>query len=236
MKIFGIIPARLNSTRLPKKALIKIKDKTLIQRVYENIKYSDKIKHLVIATNDKEIEKNVKSFGGDVVYTKENHTNGTERCREAVKKLKIQDDDIVLNIQCDEPMMDKEAIDLIYSAFKDNPKLNIVTLASSKITEDELHNQSVVKVVLDENFFATKFCRKIKNTNALKHIGIYAYKKKVLVELAKLKPTRLEKIEKLEQLRWTGNNYQIKCVVTKKNYISINTKEDLNTYKKNYIL
>ena len=235
MKIFGIIPARLNSTRLPKKALIKIKDKTLIQRVYENIKSSDKIKHLVIATNDKEIEKNVKSFGGDVVYTKENHTNGTERCLEAVKKIKIQDDDIVLNIQCDEPMMDKEAIDLIYNTFKDNPKLNIVTLASSKITEDELHNQSVVKVVLDNDKFATKFCRQHVE-KSLKHIGVYAYKKKTLEKIVELTPTEMEKKEKLEQLRWLENNYQIKCVVTKKNYISINTKEDLNIYKKNYIL
>ena len=132
-------------------------------------------------------------------------------------------------------MIDTEAIDLIYSAFKDDPKLNIVSLASSRITEDELHNQSVVKVILDENNFANKFCRKYVET-ALKHIGIYAYKKKTLEKIVELMPTEMEKNEKLEQLRWVENNYKIKCVITNKNYISINTKEDLNIYKENYIL
>ena len=235
MKIFGIIPARLNSTRLPRKALIKINKKTLIQRVYENITKITRLEAVFVATNDTEIKNEVHKFSGNVITTKKNHSNGTERCYEAVKKLKIQDDDIVLNIQCDEPMIDTEAIDLIYSAFKDDPKLNIVTLASSRITEDELHNQSVVKVILDKNNFANKFCRKYVEI-ALKHIGIYAYKKKTLEKIVELMPTEMEKNEKLEQLRWVENNYKIKCVITNKNYISINTKEDLNIYKENYIL
>ena len=235
MKIFGIIPARLNSTRLPRKALIKINEKTLIQRVYENITKIKRLESVFIATNDKEIKNEVHKFGGNVITTTKNHSNGTERCREAISKLKIQNEDIVLNIQCDEPMMDKEAIDLIYNAFKDDPKLNIVTLASSKITEDELHNQSVVKVVLDNYNFATKFCRQYVE-KSLKHIGVYAYKKKILEEVVELTPTKMEKNEKLEQLRWLENNYKIKCVTTKKNYLSINTKEDLNIYKDNFIL
>ena len=89
MKIFGIIPARLNSKRLPKKALIKIKNKTLIQRVYENIKKIRILEDIFIATNDEEIQKNIESFGGQCIITKQNHLNGTERCNEAVNNAKI---------------------------------------------------------------------------------------------------------------------------------------------------
>ena len=104
MKIFGIIPARLNSTRLPRKALINIKNKTLIQRVYENIKKNSKLEDVFVATNDTEIQENIMSFGGHFIITTKNHLNGTERCNEAINKLKatIHNDDIILNVQCDE--------------------------------------------------------------------------------------------------------------------------------------
>ena len=91
MKIFGIIPARLNSTRLPRKALIQINEKTLIQRVYENIKKITRLEAVFVATNDTEIKNEVHKFSGNVITTKKNHSNGTARCYEAVKKLKIQD-------------------------------------------------------------------------------------------------------------------------------------------------
>ena len=102
MKMYGIIPARLNSTRLPEKALFDLNNKTLIQRVYENIKKNKKLEKLFVATNDKKIKDNVLSFGGNIIDTEKNHLNGTERCFEASNKVNIKDEDIILNIQCDD--------------------------------------------------------------------------------------------------------------------------------------
>ena len=234
--MYGIIPARLNSTRLPEKALFDLNNKTLIQRVYENIKKNKKLEKLFVATNDKKIKDNVLSFGGNVIDTKKNHLNGTERCFEASNKVNIKDEDIILNIQCDEPTIDCEAIDLIYNNFKDNSKFNIVTLVSSNLKPNDLNDRSIVKTQLNENNFALEFSRKYKENLKYKHIGIYAYKKHTLNKLINLKPTVNEKIQKLEQLRWLENDFKIKCVITNKNYISINTKEDIKIYKENYIL
>ena len=239
MKIIGIIPARLDSTRLPRKALININNKTLIQRVYENTRKANILENIFVATNDLEIQKNIKSFGGQFIVTKKSHLNGTERCNEAINNLKMHvfENDVIVNIQCDEPMIEKGVLESIYNTFIQNPKLEIVSVASTYINNNEMSDQSVVKVHLNSAHFATKFCRIAKkNSGMLKHIGIYAYRKETLQKLANLKPTSLEKAEKLEQLRWLENKYHIKCIVTPKKYFSINTKQDLNNYKENYIL
>ena len=234
--MYGIIPARLNSTRLPEKALIVLKNKTLIQRVYENVIKNTILENLFVATNNKKIKDTVKSFGGNVIDTQGIHLNGTERCFEASNKINTENEDIILNIQCDEPTIDNEAINLIYDAFKHNSELKIVTLVSSNLLSNEINDPSIVKTQLDKNNFAIEFCRESKKKNNYKHIGIYGFKKKTLEKLINLKPTSNEKKQKLEQLRWIENGFKIKCVISNKNYISINTKEDVKIYNENYIL
>ena len=190
--MYGIIPARLNSTRLPKKALIVLKNKTLIQRVYENVIKNTILENLFVATNNKKIKDTVKSFGGNVIDTQDIHLNGTERCFEASNKINTENEDIILNIQCDEPTIDNEAINLIYDAFKHNSELKIVTLVSSNLLSNEINDPSIVKTQLDKNNFAIEFSRVCKKKNNYKHIGIYGFKKKTLEKLINLKPFFLD--------------------------------------------
>lgn len=238
MSSIGIIPARYASTRFPAKPLVEIKGKTMIQRVYEQVKKSSSLDHVVVATDHQEIFDVVKSFGGEVVMTGEHHQSGTDRCLEAALQMDF-DFDIVVNIQGDEPFISPDQIDLILSCFTQE-NTEIATLV--KLIEDQqvLWDTNKPKVVIDDDDFAILFSRQCipylrgvekekwnEEFNYYKHIGMYAYRLETLKEICKLSPSRLEKAESLEQLRWIESGYRIKTAITEEEAFSIDTPGDL---------
>lgn len=237
MKILGIIPARYASTRFPAKPLIDIAGKSMIERVYEQVKKSSKITATVVATDHNEIFNHVKNFGGDVCMTKESHVSGTDRCYEALM-LQSETFDYVINIQGDEPFIQPEQIDLL--AAKLDGKTEIATLVKSIHQKEQLFNPNVVKAVVSQKNEALYFSRStiphIRNTGQdewlakhtfYKHIGMYAYRTDILEQLTKLQVSSLEKAESLEQLRWLENGFKISVVETKTETTGIDTPEDL---------
>lgn len=236
MKIIGIIPARYASSRFPGKPLIDLKGKTMIQRVYEGASKSKHLEKVIVATDDKRIFDAVIAFGGNVVMTSESHTTGTDRCGEVAQLY--PDAEVVINIQGDEPLVDYRQLDQLCDVFKDNT-VQIATLGINSVSEADKINPNRIKIVLNEEGNALYFSRSpIPNTaNANKeiidefqffrHIGLYAYRTKILSELIQLKPTLLEQIESLEQLRWLYYGYKIKVVSTTIETPNIDVPADL---------
>lgn len=236
MKIVGIIPARYASTRFPGKPLVEIDGKTMIQRVCEQVAKSN-LDDAVVATDDVRIADCVRSFGGKVVMTDESHPNGTCRCEEALTQLGV-DYNAVVNIQGDEPFIEPEQINQIAELLKSGAE--IATLVKKIEDEITLNDTNKPKVVIGEGGRALYFSRQtipflrdvpksdwLKTTSFYKHIGIYGYQSKVLRELVKLKPGKLEDLEKLEQLRWLENGFIIMATETEFETVGIDTPEDL---------
>jgi 3-deoxy-manno-octulosonate cytidylyltransferase (CMP-KDO synthetase) len=222
MRILGIIPSRFLSSRFPGKPLIDLKSKTMIQRVYEGAKKSKYISELVVATDDYRIFNEVKSFGGKVEMTSMVHSSGTDRCGEVIDKY--NNFDLIVNIQGDEPLVDYRQLDSLIEVFYDS-SVQIATLATETVNEEDIQNVNKVKIVIDQFNNALYFSRSpipnYKNFlgdplefSFLKHIGLYAYRSDILKELILLKPTLLEKMESLEQLRWLYYGFKIKIVKT----------------------
>ena len=235
--ILGIIPARYASTRFPAKPLVDIAGKTMIQRVYEQVKKSSLVTEVVVATDHEEIYRTVKSFAGNVCMTKEDHVSGTDRCFEALT-LQQKKFDYVINIQGDEPFIQPEQIDLLAGLLDGNTE--IATLAKKIEQEDQLFNPNVVKVVFAKNGEALYFSRStvphlrnvpekewLQQYSFFKHIGMYAYRTDILKQLTGLSVSSLEKAESLEQLRWLENGFKIKVAETRTETIGIDTPEDL---------
>lgn len=243
MKFVGIIPARYASTRFPGKPLAMLGGKTVIQRVYEQVK--ECFDDLYVATDDQRIADCVKGFGGNVVMTSENCKNGTERCLEAYRNLGM-DCDVVVNIQGDEPFIQRTQVEALMSCF-DSEETDIATLVKPFEKEDGLERlecPNSPKVVMNMDGFAIYFSRSVipylrgvdksewldKHT-FYKHLGIYAYRVKALGEITTLTPSPMETAESLEQLRWLENGYKIKVGVTNIETIGIDTPEDLERAK-----
>lgn len=229
MRVLGVIPARYQSTRLPGKPLIDILGKSMIQRVYEQAIKCTKLDHVIVATDNEKIVKHIKEFGGDVVLTSSKHESGTDRCNEAVMKIK-KSYDIVVNIQGDEPLINPVQIEEIVNLFKNND-VKIATLANKIDDKSIMLDENNPKVVVDDECIAIDFCRTIRKTCAkkkyYKHLGIYAFRSQVLKKICKLKQTKKEIKESLEQLRWLENGYKIKVGITKIKSISVDTIDDL---------
>ena len=228
MKIIGIIPARMESKRLPGKPLIKIGGVSMIRRVYESVNKSMLFDKVIVATPNMEIYDHVNEFG-KAIMTSDEPVNGTERVFEAYKKLD-EKFDFIVNIQGDEPFIKKEQLSDIISICK-KPN-EICTLVKKEEYSDNLERESVMKVVINSNNEAMYFSRSLipyqtVKKNYLKHICIYAYDPKTLEKIISLPESSLEKYESLEQLRWLENGFNIKVKVTNFDSISIDTKEDL---------
>jgi 3-deoxy-manno-octulosonate cytidylyltransferase (CMP-KDO synthetase) len=238
-RFIGIIPARYASGRFPGKPLAKIGGISMIRRVYEQV--SSVLGCVYVATDDIRIEKEVQSFGGNVVMTAETHQSGTDRCFEAYLKTGT-DRPVIINIQGDEPFIHASQIESLCSCFDDN-ETEIATLAkpfpASSSTED-LFNPNSPKVVLNKNKEAMYFSRSvipfirgvekeewIQKHTFLKHIGLYAYRADILKEITQLPQSELELAESLEQLRWLENGFTIKVGITDIETIGIDTPEDL---------
>lgn len=235
MKIVGIIPSRYNSSRFPGKPLIDLKGKSMIQRVYENARKSKSLSEVIVATDDKRIFDHVKQFGGNVAMTSQNHLSGTERCGELAK---LVDADVIINIQGDEPLINPQQLDDLATVFECK-KVNIATLGSPNITLVDLMNPNRVKIVTNQQNNAIYFSRSVIPNNELfhgdamsdypylKHIGMYAFRKSILLDLIDLKPSQLEQIESLEQLRWLYYGYEIYVVNTTIETPNIDVPEDI---------
>lgn len=235
MKSLVIIPSRLNSTRLPEKPLILIKGKSLINRVYHQVKKCKNKTDILIATDNEKIVDHVKSFNGEVVLTNEKHISGTDRCNEAVQSLN-KTYDLIINVQGDEPIINPKIIDEIINTF-DDINDEIITVAKEINNPIEIDNEHIVKVEFNSKMIAKDFFRKSKNKNEnlfYKHYGIYAFKPSILKEVCDLKPTQNELNNNLEQLRWLDNNYKIRIMKTKFRNVSIDTKEDIEYLLKKY--
>ncbi len=238
MKILGIIPARYQSTRFAGKPLADIAGKTMIQRVYEQVKQA--LNFVVVATDDKRIFDEVERFGGQVVMTGKHHKSGTERCVEALalyqEKTK-QNFDVAINIQGDEPLISPEAIKSLAELFDDSTT-EIATLVNEQNFSENLHNPNTVKVIIRKDGSAAYFSRSIipyvrDKENLLKikfykHVGIYGYRSEVLKKIANLPATMSEIAENLEQNRWIENNFTIRVQITEYQSIGVDTPEDLS--------
>ncbi len=239
MNFIGIIPARYASSRFPGKPLADMKGKPMIQRVYEQV--SLVLDNVCVATDHPEIEAAVKAFGGRVVRSQKEHPSGTDRCREAYHILG-GNEDVIINIQGDEPFIKPEQIEAIMSCF-DEPTTQIATLVRAFEPHegwDALANPNSPKVILNKNNEAITFSRSIipylrgiapqewlsKHT-FYKHIGMYAFKAATLDAITALPQSSLELAESLEQMRWIENGYRIRVAITTQETIGIDTPDDM---------
>ena len=232
-----VIPARYDSARLPGKLLKKIHGKTLIERTYSNAILSA-TKRVIIATDDERISDAAKGFGAEVCLTSDSHTSGTSRIAEAVKTLGFADDEIVVNVQGDEPMLSPMVIDQVAKNLNES-QMDMATLCEQIETEDLYFDPNCVKVVYNMRGKAMYFSRSpipaFRNAQELdlglcyRHIGIYAYRAGFLSQYARLSGSRLEEAEKLEQLTILNEGFDIHvapaCGPTG---IGVDTKYDLD--------
>jgi len=235
MKVYGIIPARYGSTRLPGKVLADIAGKPMIQHVYERAHQSLSLDRLVVATDDDRIFDRVQGFGGEALKTSPAHPSGTDRVAEAAQILQAKEADLIVNIQGDQPFFEPGMIDEVVSPFRDDPNLKMGALVYPIQTPEELANPSVVKVVFDQKRFALYFSRSpmpyvissFSTPRYYKHIGPYAYRMGFLLEFTKMDRGDLERSESLEQLRALEHGYRIRVVETKFDSQEVDTPQDL---------
>jgi len=240
MKVYGIIPARYGSTRLPGKVLIDIAGKPMIQHVYERARRSSSLDRLVVATDDERIFDRVKGFGGEVLKTSPAHPSGTDRVAEAVQILGAREADLIVNIQGDQPLFEPGMIDEVVRPFRETRQLKMAVLVYPIHTLEDLANPNVVKVVFDKRGFALYFSRSplpyVISTSGTaryyKHIGPYAYRMGFLLQFTQMERGDLERWESLEQLRALENGYRIKVVETKFDSQEVDTSEDLEKVRK----
>jgi 3-deoxy-manno-octulosonate cytidylyltransferase (CMP-KDO synthetase) len=242
LNIVAIIPARYASTRFPGKPLIDIGGKTMIQRVYEQVKKAKGISHIIIATDDTRIENAARLMDAEVLMTAPEHQSGTDRCAEVARVL-FDKFDAVINIQGDEPFIQPQQIEQVAKLLS-KPTTQIASLARQIKNNAEVMDPSKVKVVFDKNKRALYFSRSaipfnrnseqknwISTTDYFLHVGIYGYKTNVLKEIAQLPQSKLEIAESLEQLRWLENGYSIHMDITEHETYGIDTPEDLERIK-----
>ena len=247
MKKVIVIPARLDSSRLPKKVLLDLKGKTVLQRVYEQCLKVKNIDEVYIATDSIEIKEVCKTFTNQVIITKSTHQSGTDRIGEAISSI---DCDIVINVQGDEPFIEPNLIEALVNSFS-NSDISMASAMSKINNVKDLQNSNVVKVVVDSQNNALFFSRsmlpfprdvkEISSSNEVlekyqffRHIGIYGYRKEFLLHYVNMEQSSLEKIEKLEQLRALENGFKIKMIETDSSLMGIDTREDYEEALKKY--
>lgn len=236
--ILGVIPARFASTRFPGKPLALVNGISMIQRVYTQSLKAKRIGELIVATDDHRIFDHVLGFGGRAMLTSPGHLSGTDRCAEVARHF--PDAELILNIQGDEPFIQPEQIDLLATTLLQSAGFGIATLAKPLQHSAELLNPNVVKVVFSQQKAAIYFSRHaipyyrgqlpenwLANAQYFKHIGLYAFRREVLLKVADLLPSPLEQAESLEQLRWLDHGIQIAVGITTLESKGIDTPEDL---------
>ena len=231
----AIIPSRYGSSRFEGKPLALIGGKSMIQRVVEQTQKSAVVTRTIVATDDKRIINAVEAFGGEAVMTSQACRSGTDRVAETANILNLSDDEIVVNIQGDQPIFNPVTIDEMIRPFKEDPTLSMSTLAFKIQDKREITDPKDVKVTFDKNGFAMYFSRaqipyprdNESGIDFYKHLGFYAYKKSFLDKIVTLPTGTCENVEKLEQLRVLEFGYRIKVVITAYDSPEIDLPEDI---------
>jgi len=243
MAVVAIIPARYGSTRLPGKPLAKIGGKPMIQHVYESASKARVLDRVLVATDDRRIVEVVKGFGGEVVMTSKDHASGTDRLAEVARRLKA---DWVVNVQGDLPLIRPETITRAVRPMRRNRSIPMGTVSTPIYDEEEWRNPNTVKVLTDHAGYALYFSRSpipyARNDKVdldgnspnsklrlwgHRHLGLYVYRREFLLKLARLRPTALEQIESLEQLRALAYGYRIYVAEVDERSVEVDTPEDL---------
>jgi 3-deoxy-manno-octulosonate cytidylyltransferase (CMP-KDO synthetase) len=245
MAVVAIIPARYGSTRLPGKPLARIGGKPMIQHVYESSVKAKGLDRVLVATDDRRVEEAVRGFGGEVMMTSKNHASGTDRLAEVARKIKA---DWFVNVQGDLPFLRPETIARAIRPMQLNRTIPMGTVGTPIFDEEEWRNPNIVKVLTDREGFALYFSRSpipyVRNGaidvdgNKLvggakkriwgrRHIGLYVYRRDFLMKFARLRPTALEQIESLEQLRALAYGHRIFVAPVDERSVEVDTPEDL---------
>ena len=256
MRAIGVIPARWKASRFEGKILALIDGKPMIQHVWERASQSRILEEVIVATDSEEVIRVVKSFGGKAVYTSKDQPSGTDRIGEVVNPLDVK---VVVNIQGDEPLIHHSMIDGLANTLLNDKSISMATVIKKITHRRELINPNVVKVVVDKDGYALYFSRSpipyVRGENKLhsifdvhywfqahsftpetqdyyKHLGIYAYTKDFLFTYTNLPKSKLETMEKLEQLRALESGYKIKTIETEYDTVGVDTPEDLKFAEK----
>ncbi len=247
-KVVVCIPARYGSVRFAAKVLAKDTGKYLIQHTYEQACKAKLAERVLIAADDERIVDAAKSFGAQCVLTSTEHQSGTDRIAEATKNIEA---DIIVNVQGDEPEIDPVNIDKVAQLLIDNPDAQMGTLAAKFQSIEQIKNPNIVKVILDRKQVtgnskrAIYFSRSVipydrsqegagDISNYLRHLGIYSYRKDFLLKFSSMEQTKLEQIEKLEQLRAIENGYSIVMAVVEHTCDGIDTPEQYKAFVERY--
>ncbi len=240
MKTAIIIPARYASTRLPGKPLLKETGKYLVQHVYERACQARLADQVLVATDDSRIQAAVRSFHGEVVMTRHDHPSGTDRVAEVAAGL---DADVVVNLQGDEPLINPDSLDYVADLLQRHRQADMATLAVPLTNLEQWRNPNCVKVVVGDCGQALYFSRSPipfvrdgepsfagQPLQFFQHLGLYAYRRSFLLQLAKLPPSPLEKLEKLEQLRVLAMGKTIQVGIVREHSIGVDTWEDYRRF------
>ncbi len=231
MKVVAVIPARYAATRFPAKLMQLLGNKTVIRHTYDNTVSTALFDDVIVATDSDIIFDEITSHGGKAVKSKKEHESGSDRIAEAVSDLDV---DVIVNVQGDEPFMQKDPLADLISVFNDQ-KVRVASLMHRIEDLEQLQNPNIVKLVVDRNNFSLFFSRSCipyrRNQETIvtywRHIGVYAYRKNALLQFIQWPIGVLENIEKLEQLRYLENGIPLKMIVTEYSGIGIDTPEDL---------
>lgn len=238
MKALGIIPARYGSTRFPGKPLALLAGRPMVQWVYERAAQAELLNEVIVATDDQRIFEAVKKFGGRIVMTRADHPSGSDRIAEVAAKSDVE---IIVNIQGDEPLIEPAAIDLGVKILLDDPAAQVGTLVRPIRDAADLRNPNIVKVALTQDHTALYFSRSaipfcrgaqteaewLQQHTYFKHIGLYIFRRDMLLQFVKWPPGVLERVESLEQLRLLEHGVKIHVAVTEYEVRSVDTPEDL---------
>ena len=227
MKI-GVVPARLNSTRLPRKILADLNGKPLIAHVMGRALEAKSLDKVILAVDSEETIKALEQYDFDMVLTSSDHVSGTDRIAEVIEG--IPDAEIIINIQGDEPLIEADVIDSLVDSFNDST-VNISTIVSTKLTVSDLLNPNVVKAIVNEYQDAIEFKRNIFDLEiggVYRHVGIYGFRRESLISFTKLDPSVREIESRLEQLRALDNGMSIRATVTNYDSHSVDTQADLD--------
>jgi len=232
--VIAIIPARYQSTRLPAKSLADIAGRPMIEHVYRRASEARLVDGVIVATDDERIARAVSDFGGTAWMTRADHSSGTDRLAEVATAITGR---VIVNVQGDEPMLDPAVIDAVVEPLLADPGLEMATACRPLQDPGEFANPNVVKVVRDAAGRALYFSRApvpwprsapdVPAAIARVHVGLYAYRRDVLLRLATLPPAELELVESLEQLRALANGIGIRVVETHHHSVGVDTPEDL---------
>ena len=227
MKI-GVVPARLASKRLPKKILADLDGKPMVVHTMERVLKAQRLDKVILAIDSEETLDALKDFDFDMVMTSKDHYSGTDRVAEVVKK--IEDAEVIINIQGDEPLIDANIIDALVDLFEEKD-VKMGTAISTKFTVDDLLDPNVVKAIIDQDKNVIDFKRNIFDLEIgglYRHIGIYGFRRNTLFQFSMLEQSPRELEKKLEQMRALDNGLPIRAAITGFESFAVDTQSDLN--------